>query len=168
MRSTLIFLLLLLPAALPAQSFDDAAARSRAHAFVARVEDTAAHPLWHYTFRRTSKTPAPRVTTYHYWTDKMGRIQKMAVSPPCIGCTEEIVFYLRYGALIYAAEEVQPTDPGAPRWSAEYVFEGGKLKYLSSNGHGKSETDDWEPEKEVPAAYRQALARVEAHRKRRR
>jgi hypothetical protein len=34
-------------------------------------------------------------------------------------------------------------------WLGTYLFEKGKLKDYYTNGHGKSETDDWDPEKEV-------------------
>jgi hypothetical protein len=66
--------------------------------------------------------------------------------------TEE--YYLQNGSLIYALEKEIWYNPslGANEytmWSGNFYFLKGKLIDHVTLGHGKSELDDWDPEKEI-------------------
>ncbi|HEY6505931.1 MAG TPA: hypothetical protein VIZ28_18280 [Chitinophagaceae bacterium] len=63
-------------------------------------------------------------------------------------------YYLQTGALIYAMEQEVSYYPslGANEysiWAGDYYFSKGKLIDYVTLGHGKSEDDNWQPEKEV-------------------
>ena len=57
--------------------------------------------------------------------------------------TEE--YYLKDGFLIYAYEGIVKYTA----WSGGFYFSKGKLIHHVTLGHGKSESDDWDPEKEI-------------------
>ena len=54
-------------------------------------------------------------------------------------------YYLKDGFLIYAYEGIYEYSA----WSGGFYFSKGKLIDHVTLGHGKSETDDWDPEKEI-------------------
>lgn len=54
-------------------------------------------------------------------------------------------YYLKDGFLIYAYEGIVEYTG----WSGGFYFSNGKLIDHVTLGHGKSETDDWDPEKEI-------------------
>ncbi|NOT52346.1 MAG: hypothetical protein HOP10_13835 [Chitinophagaceae bacterium] len=63
-------------------------------------------------------------------------------------------YYLHEGTLIFATEKevwrfpsMNPVD--SMGWSGVFYFSKGKLIYQSTLGHGKSELDNWDPEKEI-------------------
>jgi hypothetical protein len=49
-------------------------------------------------------------------------------------------------------------------WMGNYKFLNGKLIDQITHGHGKSETDDWDPEKEVLENYKTILKRINEYR----
>lgn len=63
-------------------------------------------------------------------------------------------YYLKDGALIYAYDSeifFSPTagiDQGT-KWAGDFYFLKGKLFNHVTLGHGRSELDDWDPEKEI-------------------
>jgi len=57
--------------------------------------------------------------------------------------TEE--YYFKDGFLIYAYEGIDEYSA----WSGGFYFSNGKLIDHVTLGHGKSELDDWDPEKEI-------------------
>jgi hypothetical protein len=60
--------------------------------------------------------------------------------------------------LIYSTErESWYYESDSSVWAAKYFFRLGKLIDMVTIGHGKSETDDWNPEKEIYLAYYTAL-----------
>jgi len=75
-------------------------------------------------------------------------------------------FELDNNQLISANEAIVHTlnQRDSAFWSSDYTFEHGKLNYHSTNGHGKSEEDNWDPENEVLHNYHQALYQVKKHR----
>ena len=61
----------------------------------------------------------------------------------------EEIYFEKNGELIYALESsmYMPINHFATSpWVCEFYFRGGKLLYYESLGHGKTETDEWEPE----------------------
>ena len=66
--------------------------------------------------------------------------------------TEE--YYFKDGFLIYAYEEEISNFPSLGKneysaWSGGFYFSKGKLIDHVTLGHGKSESDEWDPEKEI-------------------
>ena len=63
-------------------------------------------------------------------------------------------YYFKEGSLIYAYESIVfflpdlGIDQGAV-WAGDFYFAKGKLIDHVTLGHGKSESDDWDPEKEI-------------------
>lgn len=67
-------------------------------------------------------------------------------------------YYLAYGGLIYATEKevmrfpsMDPVD--SIGWSGIFYFSEHKLLYHRTLGHGKSEIEGWDPEKEIRVRY---------------
>jgi len=63
-------------------------------------------------------------------------------------------YYLKDGLLIYADENEVSRYPslgsdGYSLWGGGFYFSKGKLIAHVTLGHGKSETDDWDPENEI-------------------
>jgi hypothetical protein len=71
-------------------------------------------------------------------------------------------FFIRNGEPVFAYEKETATKDGEVihEWSGEYYFEDGKIFDIETLGHGKSETDDWEPEKEIPKLYRKRIKQL--------
>jgi hypothetical protein len=71
-------------------------------------------------------------------------------------------FFIRNGEPVFAYEKETATkdDEVIHEWSGEYYFEDGKIFDIETLGHGKSETDDWEPEKEIPKLYRKRIKQL--------
>ena len=69
-----------------------------------------------------------------------------------VACTEK--YYFKDGSLIYAYESeilffpAEGIDQGT-KWAGDFYFSKGKLTDHVTSGHGKSELDDWDPEKEI-------------------
>jgi hypothetical protein len=71
-------------------------------------------------------------------------------------------FKLERGKLVSAREIIREAYSSADSsfWSCDYVFKDGKMIDLVSTGHGKSEDDAWDPEKEVLENFRKVSAQV--------
>ena len=70
-------------------------------------------------------------------------------------------FYLKGGSLIYANETIVSYFTGngtndSIAWSGGFYFANGKLIDHISLGHGKSEEESWDPEKEMLMAFNEA------------
>lgn len=67
-------------------------------------------------------------------------------------------FYLRDTSLIFSKETETSyyLHGDTVYWSGMYYFKDGRLKDYETLGHGKSETEDWDPEKEVLENYSRA------------
>jgi hypothetical protein len=74
----------------------------------------------------------------------------------------EEVFYLANSALVFSTETISNyfLTGDTTRWSCTYYFKNNNLIYYQSTGHGKSETDDWDPQKQVLYNFNTALAAV--------
>jgi hypothetical protein len=61
-------------------------------------------------------------------------------------------YYFKDGSLIYAYEReiffLESIDDGTT-WAGEFYFSKGKLIDHITLGHGKSESDEWDPEKDI-------------------
>jgi YD repeat-containing protein len=103
---------------------------------------------------------------YWYTRDAAGNLIRIETERRIKSTRYHNTFYLRDGQL-YCAEELIAEEAGngeaLSAWSASFVFEKSKLVALSSLGHGKSETDDWNPEAYVPHAFFWAVRSVVLH-----
>jgi hypothetical protein len=75
--------------------------------------------------------------------------------------TIQQIFYLKNGGLIYATEVITSyfTDKGKTDsilWRGDFYFAKGKLIDHITLGHGKSETESWNPEEEVITAFNES------------
>ena len=75
----------------------------------------------------------------------------------------EEVFYFKNGSLIYSTERETPADGAGAAWSGNFYFQNEKLLDFSTNGHGKSELDDWDPEAEVLRMSRKRMKQLREH-----
>lgn len=76
------------------------------------------------------------------------------------------VFYIKKSDLIYSTEKIKSyyLHGDSSYWAGKYYFQKGKLGDYETVGHGKSEIDEWKPEKEVLKNFKEALALAEANR----
>lgn len=171
----LVFLLSLIGSA-PLRAQDDTARLREGHVYAENLmADTPGHPLWCYDFyydnpRLTASQG--RTTSVTYWTDKIGRLLVIQTDQAIGQTIHQASYYIRHDSLLFATEEEilnlkSGEDRGRVIWTASYAFRNGGLVGLTSNGHGASESDDWQPEVDVPADFKRARARVAAHVRRR-
>jgi len=69
--------------------------------------------------------------------------------------TTSIACYVRGDELLYAKERIRERyrDGSESILIIEYIFDKGRLVDLVSLGHGKTEDDQWDPEKDILEAY---------------
>jgi hypothetical protein len=74
----------------------------------------------------------------------------------------EETYYFKNGRLVYAAERHFLETDGKTNsvWSGVFYFENEKLFHENTNGHGKSEADDWSAEKEILQMSRTRLEQL--------
>lgn len=76
-------------------------------------------------------------------------------------------WYQNQGHLLFSIEsEVPFYGRDSIAWGGTYYFQKGTLIYYETLGHGKSEMETWDPQKEVLTAWLRAKAAVLAHLKR--
>jgi hypothetical protein len=78
-------------------------------------------------------------------------------------------FYFNNNQLIYASEFItsyygEKNKPDSMIWGGNYYFLKDKLIDFTTLGHGKSETDEWDPQQEVLANCKAARIDVVRHR----
>ena len=74
--------------------------------------------------------------------------------------------YFQDRQLVYLIERQVPVDGGGPDWSGVYYFKSGILLDHTTNGHGKSEDDSWDPADEVLRMSRKRMKQLKDHLKR--
>lgn len=82
----------------------------------------------------------------------------------------EQIFYTKNNALIFSKETIisyykTAAQTDSTSWSGRYYFFKGKLISEHTSGHGKSEKDGWNPEKEVLNNYKRAKKEILTHMK---
>lgn len=80
----------------------------------------------------------------------------------------EQTFYIKNNALIFAKETIvsyhkTTAQTDSTSWGGRYYFFKGKLISEHTFGHGKSEKDEWNPEKEVLNNYKKAKKEILIH-----
>lgn len=147
MKILLILILLVFPAFIYAQ--DDEIAKKRVDSIVDPIRDRIADSKKSFTIKKRKYTEK--------WTYSMndGKIEYFSVEYFHRNTQYSQHYFLQNEQLIYVEEnEEYYTGNGENQtlvtgWSGYYYFENRKLVHLMTNGHGKSETDDWQPEKET-------------------
>ncbi len=75
-------------------------------------------------------------------------------------------FYLKTGQLIYSVERiVSHYGNDSIVWSGKFYFSKGKLIDHRTLGHGKSETDNWDPETDLKMALFESRRDIARHNK---
>lgn len=82
--------------------------------------------------------------------------------------TKQQTFFLKNDTLFYATESITSYfDNGATldsiRWAGDFYFSGNKLIDFITLGHGKSETEEWQPGKEMLSILHQALKDIKRY-----
>ncbi len=71
------------------------------------------------------------------------------------------IYYIKNNKLIYAKEAiVEYYKEGKSIWNCEYYTKNGKILATMSLGHGKTESDDWQPE-EIFTMYKNRLQQAQ-------
>ncbi len=71
------------------------------------------------------------------------------------------VYFALDSGLIYAEEKEISNYFG--NWSGTFYFKNEKLIFMQTLGHGKSETDEWQPEESILKKYQEAVKRINDH-----
>ena len=87
----------------------------------------------------------------------------LAVRYLYINIEHEEVYYFKNGTLIYSMERRAPVDGPGAAWSGVFYFQNGKLLDFTTNGHGKSELDDWDPEADMLWMSRRRMKQLKEH-----
>jgi hypothetical protein len=80
-----------------------------------------------------------------------------------VACTEK--YYFKDGSLICAYESeivfspAEGIDQGT-KWAGDFYFSKGKLVDHVTIGHGNSESDDWDPEREILQKFKKRKAEL--------
>jgi|GEM_PF-4190867 len=142
----LLFLLCVVASQLHAQL--DTVYRNRVEGAIARIEESPA--LTRHVLKRKS-------VTYRYWLYKkrLFKIEKHW-SEKTSGnhvLENDGQYYLDKGKLIRAYERevllVNGNRDDVTVWSATTYFKNNRLRYITSSGHGKTEDEDYDMEKET-------------------
>lgn len=73
-------------------------------------------------------------------------------------------YFEKLKGIIYAAEtETNYFGGDSVIWIGRFYFDKSKLADYITIGHGKSETDEWEPEKDVLVSYYKILDRITSY-----
>lgn len=93
-----------------------------------------------------------------YKYDNQSTIFLVMENNPSIARKE--VIYIKDNKIRYASELVEDSYIACianTLWECKYYFINGKLSFYESLGHGKSEDDSWDPEKELMKRYKTYL-----------
>ena len=73
-------------------------------------------------------------------------------------------YFEKLKGIIYATEtETNYLGNDSVIWIGRFYFEKSRLADYITIGHGKSETDDWEPEKDILVSYYKVLDRITSY-----
>lgn len=76
------------------------------------------------------------------------------------------IFYLKDGQMIYATETIiSHYGKDSIVWNGGFYFSKGKLIDFITLGHGKSETENWDPQADITNAFYEARRDIARHRK---
>lgn len=155
MKILLILILLIFPAFLHAQNDDEA--QKRIDSIIETIEKRSENSHQSFTIKKRKYTEQWTYSTAN------GKIEFFSVSYFARHTKRSETYFLQNDELIYAAEREDyysgdnENTEELTSWSGNYYFENRILVYLTTNGHGKSETDDWEPERETLDMFRKRL-----------
>lgn len=115
----------------------------------------------------TQKFRGIRFQQYEYKMIDDSLVKVILVSQRGPGQVKQ-TWYQHQGALLFATEhETAYYGRDSIKWGGTYYFQQGSLIHYVTLGHGKSEMESWDPQKEVLAAWLKARSAVLDHLKRR-
>ncbi len=107
--------------------------------------------------------------SYQYSQDKDGYIKIFRQYSHKNDTTQE-AYYFKKGQLIYATETIisyysHQANIDSSIWKGDFYFANGKLIDHVTLGHGRSETEEWNPEQDVLQSLREAKRDIERYKK---
>ena len=108
--------------------------------------------------------------SYRYLEDRTGYV-KISRQFSRKNDTTQQSFYLKNGELIYATETIisyytENHQTDSITWSGDFYFSRGKLIHHITLGHGKSESENWNPEQGLLAALFESKRDIARYKKR--
>lgn len=125
---------------------------------VEQIEKTFENSKNSFTVKRKSKKDGFLTENFSYLLNEKG-VSALSVYSQFKGGASEEFYYFKNKQLIYATEEQFFISAGEKNavWNGVFYFADGQLLDYGTNGHGKSESDDWHPEIEVLKMSRKRL-----------
>ncbi len=122
-----------------------------------------------FSFNITAMKKVFHKIYYHYQT-RHGSIVKIERRFKLHNNSTVQTFYFKTTQLIYATELITSyygdrNKPDSMVWGGNYYFIKNKLVDFLTLGHGKSETDEWNPQQEVLANCKAARNDIARHKK---
>ena len=116
-------------------------------------------------FARKAKLYDRRVNVEEKFSYSMNgnELEVLAVRYLYIDIEHEEVFYFKNKKLVYSMERRAPVDGLGAAWSGTFYFHNGKLLDFTTNGHGKSELDNWDPEADMLWMSRRRVKQLKEH-----
>lgn len=158
----LLFIFLLCPLFCCAQTTEDL--MKRIDSDVAAIDERYTKSRRDFILRRKLNK---RKTVSEKWTYSIrkGSLEFLSISRRSGDSGFSESYYMKNGRMFFASEYIAVyfrDEPGeiSQGWSARYYFDGRKLIDAPTIGHGKSEADDWNPEKELPARLKARLKQL--------
>jgi hypothetical protein len=107
---------------------------------------------------------------YYQYQSRQGSIVKIERRFKLHNDSTIQTFYFKNAQLIYATELItsyygEKNKPDSMVWGGNYYFSKNKLIDFITLGHGKSETDEWNPQQEVLANCKVARNDIAKHKK---
>ncbi len=141
--------------------------KSNIDALVNRIDADQANAG--FSFHITAKKKVYHKIYYQYQT-RHGSIVKIERRFKLHNDSTLQTFYFKNAGLIYATEFIisyygEKNKPDSMFWGGHYYFATNKLLDQITLGHGKSETDEWDPQQEVLANCKAARNDIARHKK---
>jgi hypothetical protein len=98
--------------------------------------------------------------TWEYYTKDSILVFKVSYSTKASSSSE--MYFLLHDKLqlVIETDIIYANTGGKDIWMCVYYFRNGKLIYYESLGHGKSESDTWNPESETLELFKKRFARL--------
>ena len=156
MRTVFFILILFLPSIFFGQ---DAQLRQQVDSIVVKIDSRSSKSI---SFTTNQKIATKNVTYFYSFKRNNGNIDYIERKFANRDSSVLQRFYSIGESIVFATESIiHYYGNDSVGWSGSYYFSGGILKDYVTLGHGKSEDEFWDPEKEVLINYRRAKKDVQ-------
>jgi hypothetical protein len=115
-------------------------------------------------FIKTKRKPSKNV--FYVYTQKNKAIVKIARKFKLSNDSIQQVFYCLNGRFVYSTEKViSYSGKDSAEWRGSFYFLNGRLIDLTTLGNGKSEGENWDPQKSILIDLHEAFEDIERHKK---